>query len=86
LLAWVVHDQIRKDAPKPERAIGEVFSEVSDPGVLGEQLEGVLERVSNAKCGVDAVVGDELLELLDVRFGFWGEPVRASHARFFVRF
>jgi hypothetical protein len=43
---------------------------VTDSGTGGELIERVLECIENAKSGVDAVLGDERTDLVNVSLSF----------------
>ena len=66
---WVVHDQIRVDAPELQGSRREVRSGVAHPWPLSEVPERLLEGIVNAQGGVDVVRSDEIGDLLDILLG-----------------
>ena len=66
---WVVHDQIRVDAPELQGSRREVRSGVSHPWLLSEVPERLLEGIVNAQGGFDVVLRDEIGDLVDVLLG-----------------
>ena len=63
----IVDDKIGVDAPELHRPGGEVFSLVTDFRRGGELLEGVLQRFEDPNRSIDAVIGDERANIVDIR-------------------
>jgi hypothetical protein len=57
---WVVHDQIRVDAPELQWSHCEVHSGVSHPRPLSQEPERLLEGIVDEQGGFDVVLSDEI--------------------------
>ena len=78
----IVYDEVQKDAPELQGTFGEVLARMADAGVLREDLECLLQRVVDLERRLDAVLGDEDADLVDLALCGFSELIPLVHARF----
>lgn len=72
---WIVHNQVREDAPELHGSVGEVLAPVAQFGRLGQLIEGLLQGIPDAEGSGDAIVGDKRADRVDVLLRVRRQPV-----------
>jgi len=77
---WCVHDEIVVHVPETQRSRSQVAASMTLVGNLSEILNCCEDVVADAIGRVDAVLSDEVPDLVEVDFGFWMKP-EFGHSR-----